>query len=181
MKKTPHIFKQFDIDSLTVTTEAWKNDAFDGFAFPIEVEQLMAWVSGHVDEIEGDSVAYGVFPPNSKIADAICEVAVTRKSVRSKWVKMLRIRLRPTIDDALNSSLPNDSEVGIKNALEIFVQATVGLLKFGEHQKANTIKIYGRTKQQTDFLGFLAIELQKINEGRMKASMEGKFLVVKSI
>lgn len=66
----------------------------------------------------------------------------------------------------------------MKGALEIFVQATVGLLKFGESERANTIKIYGRTSQQLDFLRFLAIELEKIDNNPMKSSIQGRFLVV---
>ncbi len=177
--KPAFIFKAFNEQSFQNTASAWTNEAKAGMAFPAEVEQLLAWAKDHLVSKEGEAVAYGVFPSGSKEADAICEVVVTRKSVRSKWVKMLRVRLRPRVDDALNSA-DDTSNAGMREALEIFVLATVGLLKFGEAEKANTIKIYGRTRQQTDFLRFLGIELEKVKHKPMKASMEGKFLVVQS-
>ena len=74
------------------------------------------WAKDHLVPKEGEAVAYGVFPAGSKEADAICEVVVTRKSVRSKWVKMLRVRLRPKVDDALNS-VDDTSNAGMREAL----------------------------------------------------------------
>lgn len=103
MKKITHTFKAFDAASIKATEEAWTAEAESGMAFPTDTEQLMAWTRGHMKEASGESVAYGIFLGASKEADAICEVAVTRKSSRSKWIKMLRVRLRPKIDEALNS------------------------------------------------------------------------------
>jgi hypothetical protein len=178
-KKPSFSFKAFNAQSFRSTSSVWTREAEAGMAFPSEIEQLLTWTSAHMSNQEGHAVAYGVFPSGSKVADAICEVVVTRKSVRSKWVKMLRIRLRPKIDDALNSAADTTNS-GMRETLEIFVLATIGLLQFGEDEKANTIKIYGRTRQQTDFLRFLGVELEKVKHNPMQASMEGKFLVVRS-
>ncbi len=180
MTKESFRFKTFTEQTFKSTSIAWTSDALAGMAFPAEVEQLLSWASDHLSPIDGQPVAYGVFPTTGKEADAICEVVVTRQSSRSKWVKMLRVRLRPKIDDALNSAL-DPSNSGMREALAIFIKATIGLLKFSEAEKANTIKVYGRNRQQTDFLRFLGIELEKVENSPMKAAMEGKFLVVKSI
>jgi hypothetical protein len=177
--KPAFIFEAFNQQSFQNTDSAWTNEAQAGMAFPTEVEQLLAWVKNHLVSKDGQAVAYGVFPSGSKEADAICEVVITGTGVRSKWVKMLRVRLRPRVDNALHS--PDDtSNAGMREALKIFVQATVGLLKFGEVEKANMIKIYGRSQAHASFLRFLGIELENVKGKPMKASMEGRFLVVQS-
>ncbi len=177
--KQSFVFKAFDEKSFQSTAEVWTQEALNGLAFPSEIEQLMAWAARHLAPQEGASVAYGIFSPDSKVAVAICEIVVTRKSVRSKWIKMLRVRLRPQIDDALNST-SEASSAGLRDALEIFIQATLGTFKLGKVEQANTIKIYGRTRQQADFLRFLGVELEKLPHNPMMVAMEGKFLVVQS-
>ena len=129
----------------------------------------------HVES--GRAVACGVFQSGSNVADAVCEVVITRQSARSKWVKMLRVRLRPMIDHALNSTADSSTDV-VRVALDIFAKAVLGLLSFGETEKASTIKIYGRTRAQLEFLRFLGVELGKNNKKELQISMEGKFLVV---
>lgn len=170
-------FKIFDQTTFEATKAAWSNEVDKGLAFPSEIEQLMDWIESHMVLEPGRAVACGVFQSARHVADAVCEVVITRQSIRSKWVKMLRVRLRPQIDDALNSteaSSPN----AIKEALEIFAKATVGLLGFGQKERASTIKIYGRTRPQLQLLLFLGVELEKIKTKAFKISMEGKFLVV---
>ena len=129
MTKESFRFKTFTAQTFQSTSIAWTSDALDGMAFPAEVEQLLSWASEHLSPIDGQPVAYGVFPATGKVADAICEVVVTRQSSRSKWVKMLRVRLRPKIDDALNSAV-DPSNSGMREALAIFIKATIGLLIF---------------------------------------------------
>ena len=179
-KTTAFKFKSFTSETFGFTSTAWTAEALEGKAFPSDVEQLISWAADYLEPIAGKSVAYGIFPDNSKVADAICEVVVTRHSSRSKWVKMLRVRLRPKIDEALNS-VDNSSNFAMREALAIFMNATIGVLQFGESENASTIKVYGRTRQQLDFLKFLGIELEKVKTNPMKVTMEGRFLVVKSI
>ena len=179
-KATSFKFKSFTNETFQSTSTAWTSEALKGKAFPSEVEQLFSWAEHHQQQVAGHSVAYGIFPNSAKVADAICEVVVTRHSSRSKWVKMLRVRLRPRIDEALNS-IGDSSNSAMREALAIFIHATIGVLKFGESENASTIKVYGRTRQQLDFLKFLGIELEKVKTNPMKVTMEGRFLVVKSI
>lgn len=171
-------FKTFDHTSFEATKALWSGEAKAGYAFPPEVEQLMDWIETHMSPESGQAVACGVFQTGSRVADAVCEVVITRQSVRSKWVKMLRVRLRPKIDDVLNSTNADSSDA-IREALDIFSKATYGLLNFGGVVKANTIKIYGRTRQQTDFLRYFSVELSKKKGHEFQLSMEGKFLVVR--
>ncbi len=170
-------FRGFSKITFEATRVAWTDEAGKGLAFPSEVEQLLNWVGDHMDQGAGQAIACGVFSSVSDVAEAICEVVITRQSVRSKWVKMLRVRLRPEIDDALNSPTESSPAVALQ-AIEIFSKATIGLLDFGERQNANTIKIYGRTRQQSEFLRFLGIELDRVKGRPLKISMDGKFLVV---
>jgi len=173
-------FKAFTTESFQTTSVAWTAEALAGKAFPSDVEQLISWAADHLEPIVGKSVVYGIFPDNSKVADAICVLVITRHSPRSKWVKMLKVNLRPKIDEALNS-VDDSSNFAMREALAIFMNATIGVLQFGESENASTIKVYGRTRQQLDFLRFLGIELEKVKTNPMRSTMEGRFLVVKSI
>jgi hypothetical protein len=168
----------FNKNTFAATKVAWTDEAQRGLAFPSEIEQLMDWAGGHMVQEAGKAVACGVFLSRRSVAEAICEVVITRQSVRSKWIKLLRVRLRPSIDDALNSPTQSSPEI-VRKAVDIFVKAIVGLLDFGEHENASTIKIYGRTRQQLDFLKFLGIELYRLRSSHLQISMEGKFLVVR--
>jgi hypothetical protein len=175
--KSGFAFKTFDQTAFEATKHAWCEDADRGCAFPSEIEQLMDWVEGHMRAESGRAVACGVFQSGSHVADAVCEVVITRQSMRSKWVKMLRVRLRPKIDDALNSTGDSSTDV-MREALGIFAKAALGLLTFGQTEKASTIKIYGRTRTQLEFLRFLGVELENLKKKELQTSMEGKFLVV---
>lgn len=179
-KATSFKFKAFTTESFQTTSVAWTAEALAGNAFPSDVEQLVSWAADHLKPIVGKSVVYGIFPENSKVADAICVLVITRHSPRSKWVKMLKVNLRPKIDEALNS-VDDSSNSAMREALSIFMHATIGVLKFGELENASTIKVYGRTRQQLDFLRFLGIELEKVKTNPMQVTLEGRFLVVKSI
>lgn len=167
-------FKEFDAHSMTATKHAWRQDAVNSGAFLPDVEQQLDWAQSHMVLTENE-VAYGIFRENSHIAAAICELVVTKKSVHAKWIKFIRLRLRPTIDAQIFSNEP----AGITSAIEAYIACVIGVFKVKNTQKANTIKVYGRTQQQLQFLAALSAALSKLETVAFKSSIEGRWLVLK--
>lgn len=167
-------FRGFTDLDITQTREQWEKDVADELAFPTEVSRLMsALVALDPNEPTADT-SYGVFHPKSKFAIAICEIAITRHSPRSKWVKMLKLRLKPSLENALQ----NDEKNALSNALDVFSEAVKGLFGLKKQHNATILKIYGSSKEQKKFLTFFGIALEKNMQNTYKAKMEGNFLVV---
>jgi hypothetical protein len=168
-------FLAFNESRLISTRAAWTQDAVDGLAFPSEIERLLAWVETHQEPSDHDAAAFGIFKEGTSTALAICEVAIQRKSVRSKWVKLLRLHLKPSVDDKLQAGHP-------EGAMDVFVQAIAGSLNLQVLHKANTLKVYGRTNDQLNFLKALEkhVSAKLTSEAKqgIKATIEGRFLSV---
>ncbi|WP_234192677.1 hypothetical protein [Pseudacidovorax sp. NFM-22] len=127
--------------------------------------------------VEGEGMAYGIFDEakDPAVALGFCEVAITRKSARSKWVKMLRLHLRPSADAQLVSG---DSGV----AMDVFTESILGSIRLQMAHSASTLKVYGRTNEQ---LGFLQVLVKHLHtqasedaKKQFKASIEGRFLSI---
>lgn len=147
-------------------------EAEQGLAFVPEVARLFDWVDTHQEVSERDAVAFGVFEGSSKVATGICEVTIQRKTIRSKWVKMLRLHLRPSVDTRLQEG---DSDT----AMDVFVESMQGSMALQMTHLANTLKVYGRTNEQLNFLRALLKRLQPAIEGKpVKATIEGRFLSI---
>ena len=172
-----HKFAPFTDKTLAATEKVWLKAAESGLTFPTEAEQVIAYVRGHMTEQhEGDSVAYGIFPKGSDVADGVAEVALTRRSARSKWVKLLRVRLNPIVEEQLMTGTPDATSV----ALDVFVSAVKGVSALTRDHSANTLKIYGRSAKQLQFLKTLGVELKKL---KVKANIkvEGRWLVIENV
>ena len=174
-------FSPFDEGLLAATRAKWTADAESGLAFPSEVERLLAWAEAHHTPREGEGVAYGIFAKSGKKGPSpalgICEIAITRHSTRSKWVKMLRLHLSPAVDSALQAGEPD-------LASDVFTQSLIGTVFLQSEHNATTMKVYGRTNEQLTVLKVLVNHLQsqlaKSPENKIKASIEGRFLVITS-
>lgn len=162
-------FSGFNKAKIEASSKAWIEDANNGLGFPPEIERHFKWVETHTEPSDVDSMAFGVFGENKNVALGICEITIQRKSVRSKWVKMLRLHLKPSVDEALRSG---DSDL----AMQVFTQCMIGTMDLQLAHKANTLKIYGRTPQQLAFLKVLASHIDK--HSTTKASIEGRFLSI---
>lgn len=172
MAKKQFKFEKFTPENALATRQAWLKEANDGLAYAPELERLFDWVDAHQEISEHDAVAFGVFEGTTEAAIGICEVTIQRKTVRSKWVKMLKLHLRPSVDSKLQDG---DSE----SAMDVFVQSMSGSMDLQMDHQANTLKVYGRTNEQLNFLRALLKQLQPTLEGKpVKASIEGRFLSI---
>lgn len=168
-----HVFQPFTDKKLAETEAAWMADVGKGQAFPTDVEQVLEWAKHHKDHCDGDSTAYGVFTTGTNIASGICEVVLRRQSARSAWVKFLRLRLRPALEAAL---FANEVDAHAE-AIDIFVQACIGVVGLKVSHKATTLKVFGRTSEQLSFLTALALALQQQSK-KNQAKIEGRWLVI---
>lgn len=168
-------FLPFTEARFTATRPAWSQDAEEGLAFPSEIDRLLTWAATHTEPSDLDAAAFGVFKKGSSVALGICEIAIQRKSARSKWVKMLRLHLKPSVDDQLQTGHP-------EGAMGVFVQAIVGSLGLQLTHKATTLKVYGRTNPQLNFLKALVhhvdTDLKHEAKHHVKAAIEGRFLSI---
>jgi hypothetical protein len=177
MAKEELDFTNFNVTTLQSTRDAWLKDAEEGQAFPPEITRLMDWTAQHMEICDGEPIAFGIFKKKKGHAAAlgICEVVVHRHSPRSKWVKMLRLHLRPSVDTELLSG-------DVETAMDVFVAAITGSIDLQFAHKATTLKVYGRTQPQLLFLRALVKNLQtrleKNEHNRMKAAIEGRFLTL---
>jgi hypothetical protein len=117
-------FKPFTTQLLEATKKSWLEDAEKSNAFLPDVEQQLDWVGKHIELKDDTSCAYGVFENESKIATAVCELVVSRPSARGKWIKFLRLRLRPEIDAGI---FANDSKAVLRT-VDAYICSVVGVL-----------------------------------------------------
>ena len=168
-------FRAFDAATLKASREAWLSDAVGGLAFFSEVERLFDWAVTHLEISNVDATAFGVFRVGKKQALGLCEIVVQRKSARSKWVKMLRLHLRPSVDADLQGGNP----IG---AMNVFGASLKGTLDLQMAHKATTLKVYGRTNDQLTFLRALVSHTEKNLPDTVKAttkvSIDGRFLSI---
>lgn len=168
-------FHPFNDPRMSATAAAWLQDANDGLAFPSEVKRLLDWSAAHQEHVDGDAAAYGVFPKGKTTALGICEVIITQKSVRAKWVKMLRLHLKPSVDASLQSGSPDE-------AMDVFTEAIRGSLDLQMAHKAATLKVYGRTNEQLSFLKALVGHINgrtSLNQdSALKVTIDGRFLSI---
>lgn len=166
-------FVEFDDVRVAASRKGWLADASQGLAFPAEIERLFDWVQTHKVPSDHDSVAFGVFLENKHVCLGICEVTIQRKSARSKWVKMLRLHLKPSVDEELQAGNSN-------TAMQVFTQCMVGAMDLQLAHQATTLKIYGRTHEQLAFLQVLAAHVDKSLSSKpdfkVKVAIEGRFL-----
>lgn len=168
-----YLFKPFNEDTLAATRDAWTQDATSGEGFVPEVEQAMAWVAAHL-QLTDNEMAYGVFNERDKVAVGICETAITKPSARGKWVKLIRLRLRPKIDGGLYVNDPDAVQV----ALNAYVASVLGVYHVKNQHAATIIKIYGRTQDQMRFLTHLSTKLTERPDVTFQSKIEGRWLVL---
>lgn len=171
--KEEFIFRPFNTDSIEATRDEWLADVEAGEGFLPEVEQLMAWVAAHMEVTENE-IAYGVFRHGERAAVGICEVAVTRPSARGKWVKLIKLRLRPQVDGGLFANDPDAFSL----AVNAYTCAVLGVYHVKNVHGATIIKVYGRTQEQMRFLNYMLDDLNQNPDVTFKAEMQGRWLVL---
>jgi predicted RNA-binding protein with RPS1 domain len=168
--------KQFNEANFTSTGKAWLKKASSEISFPTEAHQILEWASSRLDlTTQGDSVAFGIFKDGADIAAAICEIAITRKTARSRWMKMLRVRLSPDLEmGVFDGSIEAMSDVQ-----NVYVAAVAGVLKLKMEHNATILKIYGRSHEQLSLLKVLGIELEKHLKNHT-IRMDGRWLTIEN-
>lgn len=166
-------FRQFDGAAFKATKTGWSKDVSQGEGFAPDVEQLMAWTDAHLTLVENE-IAYGIFDADESIAVGICELAITKPSARGKWVKLIRLRLRPKIEGLLFANDPD----GLIVAVEAYVASVLGVYHVKNEHEATIIKVYGRTQEQMRFLTLLSAALKKRDDATFDSKIEGRWLVL---
>jgi hypothetical protein len=124
-------FAPFTIENLAATRVAWVEDAANGGGFVPDVEQQLDWAEKHIT-LTDNEVAYGVFTDNSPVATGICELCITRPSARAKWVKFMRLRLRPLVDEQLF----DHKKEGVTAAVEAYIACVIAICRLGKPRRA---------------------------------------------
>ena len=172
MKNTPLRFEHFTPITAEASRLAWISDAKQGLAFEPESQRLFDWVDTHQEISATDAVAFGVFLGTSNEALGICEVTIQRQSAKSKWVKMLRLHLKPSIDKSLQDGDPDMATI-------IFVRSMQGAIELQMTHAATKLKVYGRTNEQLNFLKVLVTHLEPTLRGKpVTAAIENRFLTI---
>lgn len=172
-----HQLKTFNDETFQATEKQWRKGRTQA-AFPTEADQVMSWVASQMKAVDPQECsAYGMFQKGRDVADAVCEVVITRKSARSKWVKMIRLRLNPALDERIYEG---NIEAFVE-LIEIYASAVAGVLKLKNDVNATTLKIYGRSAEQLNFLKLLGAELEKHKSLKDHSiQMNGRWLVIEN-
>lgn len=166
-------FRRFTQESFQATDKHWRKLAEQVQAFTPDTEQILEWTSDHI-EINDNAVAYGVFQDGGNVACGICELIVTKKSQKVGWVKFIRLRLDPKIDAQIFANEPD----GVVAAIEAYISCVIGVFDVKDHHNASTIKVFGRTQEQMQFLTLLSAALQKRDAVKFTTKIEGRWLVL---
>ena len=172
-KNSKFDFKLFTEKALAETASGWSDDAANGLAFQPDVDQTISWAESH-SALNENGVAYGVFRIGEPIALGICELVITKRSRSSKWVKMLRLKLRPKTEQGIYANDP----AALQEAYDAYSTCIVGVFHVKNQHQADTMKVYGRTHQQMQFLNGLALHLKANRSATFKTNIEGRWLVL---
>lgn len=176
MAKMKFSLKPFNEGTYQATCKAWLKRAKGGNSFPTEAEQVLEWVHTHMSiDVQGDSVAFGLFKDGVDVASAVAEIYIQRRTARSRWMKMLRIRLSPELEEGVFQK----SMESIQDVQAAYVAAVSGVLKLKFEHDASTLKIYGRSAEQLSFLQVLALKMEEALKNH-KVSMNGRWLVIEN-
>lgn len=174
--KLKFTLKPFSEVTFGATKTSWLKRVTGAFSFPTEVPQLLEYAATRLDIHAGtDVVFYGLFKEGTDVASAVAEITVTRKSARSRWMKMLRVRLSPELEEGVY----NNSIEALKDIQALYVGAVAGVLRLKFEHDATILKIYGRSNEQMSFLKLVSTELEKLVKNH-KISIEGRWLVIEN-
>jgi hypothetical protein len=172
---------KFSLDQFTDTTfaatrKSWLKKASTEASFPTEAPQILEWAGTRLAlTTQGDSVAFGIFKEGVGVASAVCEIAITRKSAKSRWMKMLRVRLSPELELGVFGG----SIEAMGDVQNVYIAAVAGVLKLKMEHDATILKIYGRSHEQLSLLKLLGIELDKHLKNH-EIRMDGRWLVIEN-
>ncbi|WP_050463292.1 hypothetical protein [Herbaspirillum autotrophicum] len=175
----PFETKEFDEKSWQKTHDSWLSDLDTTQAVsPVEVYKALEFAKENAiynDETK-ETVAYGIFEGRKTIASAIANLIVSRTGRR--FLKVLDVNVRPSIEDGANTENIKDSNT----VIELYVTAIIGAIELTPKHRASVVKVYGRSASFMQVLKFVATEMPKraaAGGANFKVSIEGRWLVIK--
>lgn len=171
-------FEKFDAKKIDDTKSAWFTSA-DNFGIPtLDYEVILSWVSSHINyDIQHDSLAYGIFLNGDTEAEAIVDVVYTKRAGPDVgWIKMLQVWFSPKYSSA---ELQKDNDK-LDQMLDIYTESIRGTILLTGTHTAKVIKLYGRDDNLLSLLLALRerVTSSEAFDGKVKAKMEGRWLVI---
>ena len=173
-------FELFDEQAYQATIDQWTAEALRHDCFPTEVQTRLSIVGSMLSKPPKErhtSLAYGVFPSGSKVASCVCDLLLTdRGSFGGKWLKMLKITLSPEIETLASAR----DQQAMYVAIQSYKAAVLGSFSARLEHEADTLKLYGRSKEQLDFLSTMLSVLDEEGSADVSFKMEGRWLVLRT-
>lgn len=173
-------FRQFTLETYRATLEKWTHEAEQHECFPDEVMRKLKWIEESFSLENGRNpnrqIAYGVFQNGESIAICVCDLVLSdRGQLVGRWLKLLNVTLSPEIDVLMQCE-----DLGaVQTAVQAYKAATLGAFEARLEHDADTLKLYGRNDELLKFQMTLLAVLQESEKLTIKASKEGRWLVLK--
>lgn len=170
-------------ETLNLTKAAWLSAAehSEHEAFWAEYHQLFAVIEsgnsvGELDNRMNVPIYYAV--ESKGVVKALVQMVQSRRGLDT-WVKMTDLYMCPDVERTL------DSEQGTVDRLKIFTTALLGVFALTTKvERADTVKVYGRTEALVTFLRGMHDALSVIfslgNMPGIEVSIEGRWLVFRT-
>lgn len=169
----------FSADSLKQTRSEWEAQVakFPKDLLPSDFQRIVDWAADHMDYGDGEEgLAYGVFGPNRKSADAIIEVVYTKSG--NKWLKMLNLFLSPRL---FAGFIIPEEQINTTELLNVYATALVGTVKLTGVHPSKTVKLYGRSGTLLTFLKGISAHLQEHSKAKgITVNMDGRWMVFRT-
>jgi hypothetical protein len=172
-------FMLFDQAAYDATLVKWSSEALEYDCFPNEVQTRLAIVQQSLQAKSNTTgnvpMAYGVFAPGQNVASCVCDLVLSdRGTFGGKWLKMLKVTLSPEIDAKLQEGDPEATLAAIRS----YKVATLGAFSARLDHEADTLKLYGRSREHLNFLLAMLSALNE-NSATVRATREGRWLVLR--
>lgn len=171
-------FRKITQQEYEATLAKWTKEAEECDCFPEEVPRKLAFIQEALTPPQ-DSVfrrlAYGLFANDAPVATGVCELVLSNKgSLGGKWIKLMNLVLSPEID----TKMQDEDMVAIDAAVSAYKAAALGAFSVRLEHEADTLKLYARNDQQLRFLMVLLAMIKADNSSTLRASRQGKWLVL---
>lgn len=173
-------FRQFTPADFEATLKKWESEAIEHECFPDEVQQKLGPVkasfTGSLGEVN-TALYYGVFQPGQTIATALCSLVLSnRGQLGGKWLKMLTLTLSPEVD----TLKMEENFEATALAVDAYKAAVKGAFAARLEHEADTLKLYGRSEEQLQFLMVMLTIINKDPQPELIAKREGRWLVLRT-
>jgi hypothetical protein len=169
--------KQFTIESLAATREAWIQAAEDLDMPALDYEMVLDWAENHSNygNANGDSFAYGIFLEGNSAAVAVVDIVYHQRVGADRgWLKMLSVKFSPEFAPEQVDANPEK----LLQVLDIYAIATIGTIGLTGRHMARVVKLYGRNDSLMKLLIALKERLSAQISGDYSTKIEGRWLVI---